>query len=659
MYKKLMKSKPGTHQNSTLRVNLNTFNKILKKTIREAKKAYFFIQFSLNKNDHKKTWNTINEALKRNRKEEDLPDYILDEDEKIVGQNNILNKLNSHFATVGKKLAETCNNPTIPFDTFLTTPSQINFEFSQVDQEGVEKVIDSLQSKNSCAADGISSKLLKHLKTVISKPITFIINQCLINGIFPDILKIARVKSLFKKGDVHDPNNYRPISILPSISKIFEKIIQKQIVQYFDENNLFFESQYGFRSNHSTELAVLELVDHVSSSVDRGETPLSIFIDLSKAFDCLNHNILLQKLKYYGFNDISHRLLESYLSNRKQYVASSSLKSKFENIDTGVPQGSILGPLLFLIYMNDFAKCTDHFTMINYADDTALITSLNSPNLSTNNNIINQELKNITKWLLANKLVVNVSKSKAMVFSTKHRQINLPEINLNGERVDIVESFNYLGITLDRFLNWQKHVSVVASKISKIIGILKQLRHYFPPYIMKVIYDSLISCHIKYGLLVWGETDERIAKLQKKAIRVVANTKFNAHTDPLFNRFGILKIHDDKKVQELALLYKIRKGKVPKYFSSGFISATQANHGHQTRNTQLLAYPRFRHEFMRKQLKYSITKTSNESPARYLDKILTHSLKGFITYIKNDIINNYPITCTVTNCYVCGGPANR
>ena len=294
----------------------------------------------------------------------------------ITGKERILNCFNEHFTSVGRMLVSNLRPTNVSYTSYLTTPCQVNFNFRTVDRRHVEEIIDhKIKNKSSTGHDGISTKLLKHLKEIISEPITFIINQAITSGSFPDSLKIARVKALFKKGNSLNPTNYRPISLLPAFSKVLEKIFLAQLLEHFDGNNLFFESQYGFRKKHSTELAIAELTDKVYSAMDRNEIPYSIFIDLSKAFDSLDHGILLEKLKYYGISGKSIELLSSYLTNRFQYTFFENEKSELSAISSGVPQGSILGPFLFLVYLNDFQKASQIFSMVNYADDTALFST--------------------------------------------------------------------------------------------------------------------------------------------------------------------------------------------------------------------------------------------------------------------------------------------
>ena len=218
--------------------------------------------------------------------------------------------------------------------------------------------------------------MLKFIASELLCQLTIIINQSLCTGIFPDKLKIANIKPIYKKDDPHVPDNYRPISLLPSISKVFEKVAFLQLYDYFTENELIYDSQYGFRKLHSTELAAIELTDKIYTSLDNKKQPLAIFLDLSKAFDTIDHSILLYKLHYYGVKGTALNWFKRYLTNRSQQVEFNDTISSSKKIETGVPQGSILGPLLFIIYMNDISKVTDKFHFTLYADDTSLLKPL-------------------------------------------------------------------------------------------------------------------------------------------------------------------------------------------------------------------------------------------------------------------------------------------
>ena len=234
-----------------------------------------------------------------------------------------------------------------------------------------------MNSKKSSGHDGLSLNLLKDIKLELAKPITLIINQSLNTGIFPDKLKIAKITPIHKQNDKTRIDNYRPISLLLAISKIIERAMFYQITTYFNINKLFHNNQYGFRKKYSTELAALEVIDRITCNMDNGKIPFIIYLDLSEAFDTLDHNILIEKLKFYGLTQSALTLLESYLHERKQYVQINDAYSNVTLTSCGVPQGSILGPLLFIICINDRALTSKYFKFIIYADDTTLMGNLN------------------------------------------------------------------------------------------------------------------------------------------------------------------------------------------------------------------------------------------------------------------------------------------
>ena len=245
--------------------------------------------------------------------------------------------------------------------------------FNAITEESILHIIDSLKPKTSTGVDGISNKLLKFIKCGIPKPLTIIINQMLNVGIFPDLLKTFKIIPLYKKDDPVNFSNYRQISLLPSISKIFERVIFKHLADYLEENNLMYKYQYGFQKYLSTEYAALHLLDCLNSEVDAKSIPLNVYLDLSKAFDFLSYSILLDKLKHYGVEGVAHDLLKNYLENRKKFVQLNDHSSELKCVQNGVPQGSILGTLLFLIYINDIPNSSMVFNFLLYADDTTLI----------------------------------------------------------------------------------------------------------------------------------------------------------------------------------------------------------------------------------------------------------------------------------------------
>ena len=655
---KLKATNQDTPEYQVLKVNLSTYNNILKRNIRLAKQTYYETCFNKYKNDIRKTWMTINDILRRGKKNKSFPDFFKADGQNITDKLKIANQFNVYFTNIGPNLAGKITTPqNKSYKNYLKNKQNLNFKLKNIDKKVVSEIIDNIQPKTSSGNDKMSMKLVKDIKDILLEPLTIIANQILTTGIFPDELKIAKVIPLFKANDNTLFSNYRPISLLPALSKIFEKIIYAQLFEYFQNNGLFYKSQYGFRSGHSTELAALEVIDRVVQSMDKGDIPINIYLDLSKAFDTLDHDILLDKLDHYGVKGTGHKLIKSYLQDRKQYVDIDGTKSDILPITTGVPQGSVLGPLLFIIYMNDIEGVSHLFNAILYADDTTLSSTLTAFNINPreylNGEAINNELEKINLWLKLNKLSLNVEKSKFVIFHMPQKIIPPLKISIDGIEIQRVENFNFLGIILNENINWSTHVSHVSNKISRTIGILNKLKNILPENIKLVLYNSLILPHINYGILSWGFKHERILKLQKKATRIITLSKYNAHTEPLFKYLKLIKVTDIKRVQELKFYYKYKHNKLPGYFLSMRLNTNREIHPYGTRNQTNIHVIRTNHEFAKKCLRQNLIGTINETKENILGKIESHSLQGFGTYVKNTIIKGYSETCQIQNCYIC------
>ena len=312
----------------------------------------------------------------------------------------------------------------------------------------IETTIKYLNERKAIGPNSVPTKILKLAKQPLSVPLCELINLVFETGKFPDILKIAKVIPTFKKGDPLNCNNYRPISLLSNIGKIIEKILYERIYIFLEQNNCLYMHQFGFRNQHSTNHALIQITDKIRKALDANKYICGVFLDFQKAFDTVNHKILFSKLNYYGIRGITLNLLKSYLTNRKQFVHVNNTDSDTLINTYGVPQGSILGPLLFLIYINDLHNVIKHSSTTHFADDTNLLYPHSS--LKQINKHINHDLKLIVHWLRANRISLNVDKTEIIIFRPKRKTITKNmNFRISGQKIKTTTNTKYLGLILN------------------------------------------------------------------------------------------------------------------------------------------------------------------------------------------------------------------
>ena len=369
--------------------------------------------------------------------------------------------------------------------------------------------------------DKINTKILILSYRSIIHHLTFFFNLCLSTGVFPDHLKIAIIKPIHKTGDTHIFSNYRPISLLPIFSKILEKILHSFISTYVNENNLLNPLQFGFRKKHSTYMPIAHMTDTIINSLQDNQITCVLYLDLKKAFDTVSLDILLKKLNFIGINGKLQKILKSYLTNRKQRTLIHSYISNEANVEMGVPQGSILGPLLFIIYINDISNISKQADFYLFADDTAI--AIKAPRLLELKNKLHSVLPLVTKWLQANRLSLNVSKTYYQIFS--RTSINDLDIKINHSQIVRKKSVKYLGVIVDENLKWQNHINYVASVVSRNIGVMGRAKFYLSSHHLLLLYNILILPYLNYCAAVWGSNYptriDKLIKLQKRAIRII------------------------------------------------------------------------------------------------------------------------------------------
>ena len=371
----------------------------------------------------------------------------------------------------------------------------------------IKKYIDTLPSKTSSGYDNISNKLLKQIKHTILNPLTHVFNLSLMSGVFPENMKLSEIIPLYKKGPKDQMLNYRPISLLITLSKLLEKCMYTCLYKFMTKNNIFYKGKYGFRNKHSCEQAIQNLYGHIVQHKEDGLKTAAIYLDLSKAFDMISHDLLLKKLKLYGIRGISNNWINSYITDRYLQVKCRTLScnkpelSDKYNINYGTAQGSCLGPLLFNIFCNDLYLNIEYCNIIMFADDITLYAS--HRNITYLNYILQTDLQNIENWLVSNKLSLNVSKTFAMKFWSESGKITEKlKLHLNKTTIPLVKYTKFLGVTIDENLNWAEHINNIISKLSVNKNLLGRTQNILNDHAKKCIYFS----HISYTNKIWSNS---------------------------------------------------------------------------------------------------------------------------------------------------------
>ena len=584
--------KSPTDENATIYKN---YKRQLKNLLNLAEKNHYDEMFRINKNNLKKSWGLLKEVL-NHKPVSNVPDTFMIEDQITSDTKFIANKFNEQYLNAGPSLAANLPAPSRSHMSYMPLPNRDSIFLREVAPSEVRDIISSLKT-SAAGWDGISTKILKKSSEALLPILVHIFNLSITNGVFPTELKRAKVTPIFKKGDPELLINYRPISVLPALSKILEKLVHNRLSSFLDKHNILYEKQFGFRPNHNTVSAVTYLTNEIIEQYENGQATLGVFIDLQKAFDTINHSILIDKLESYGIRGVALQWFRSYLRDRDQYVSCLGAESEAGTIACGVPQGSILGPLLFNIYINDIDHFSTGCSKILYADDTSLF--LSGSDLDSLFNVMNIELEKLSAWLVSNKLSLNVQKTHYVLFRPGHINFHTcPDLFLNGSLLQRKFSTLFLGVKIDHKLIWDEHITYIKGKIARNIGVIGRAKHILREATLKTLYYALIYPYLTYCLEVWGSSAktrlDSIYKLQKLACRIISNSPPRTTTLPLMQSLKILPLPDLYKYAVLCFMFRGQHGRLPPPTSRSIIRQDSRLHP-MARRFDILHLPRFKH----------------------------------------------------------------
>lgn len=602
-----------------------TMRNFVVSAIRREKKAY--LAHIRKHRSGKKLWNTLEQLNVYNRSCNSLPDSFNNPD-----------VINEHFIQSVEMLGTTIDRDTSNYyRTHRINGNPNSFYFSQTSIDMVNNAIDSIKS-NATGSDGLNLQMIKLCCPAIIPHLVHIFNMCLKNNYFPKSWKTAVVVPLPKIKNPTELGHIRPISLLPVISKIFEKILAWQIRNYVKERNIYPDFQSGFRTAHSTTTAILKVVDDILEAYDKGELTALVLLDYSKAFDLVDHELLDAKLKYLNFSTKSRDLLRSYLDERDQYVVLNNKKSKKKNTSKGVPQGSILGPMLFVLFTVDMMKsvsCRIH----QYADDTQVYTSFSKDHVDQAQTLMQAAVNNIAEYSVKHGLKLNADKSQLIIFGASNTVVsNQMQISLNGSIIEKSDTVKNLGFIMDGEMRFRKHVNSIVQKGYNALRSLYRSKLILDASTKKLLCDSLVLSHANYGDVVYGPCLDQVnayklQKLQNSCIRFIYKLNYREHCSPYINNIGWLNMNNRRELHQACLVHKVICTEEPEYLFTK-LRFNYMYHNLNTRHNKQLSIPRHRTSTYERSFSFSSAKLYNSLPWDIKSSMCT----SFKTKCKHHII---------------------